>query len=313
MDFLPIFLDIRGRPCLVVGGGVVAARKAALLGRAQGRVTVVAPKLCEELAQQAQDGNIEHRARDFQAGDLDGQVLAIAATDDPQVNRQVSELARARGVAVNVVDQPELCSFIMPSIVDRSPVQVAISTGGASPVLARVMRARLEACIPAAYGRLASLVEGFRSAAKQRLPDPVRRRRFWEEILQGPIAELVFAGKEEEAAAALKHAVEQVHEQPPSSGEVYLVGAGPGDPDLLTFRALRLMQQADVVVYDRLVSPPILDLVRRDAERIYAGKDELPRVKNGLGTAIISTPQGVLSGQEARRRGIGGEVLCTVY
>jgi len=172
---------------------------------------------------------------------------------------------------VNVVDQPALCSFIMPSIIDRSPLIVAVSSGGVSPVLARLLRARLESLIPAGYGRLAALAAEFRDRVKARV-QPQQRRRFWERVLQGPIAELVFSGREAEARDALQQTLDDTR-LALSGGEVALVGAGPGDPDLLTFRALRLMQQADVVVYDRLVSQPILNLVRVDAERIYAGKE----------------------------------------
>lgn len=189
------------------------------------------------------------------------------------MNQQVSSLCKARGIPVNVVDNPDLCGFIMPSIIDRTPVQIAISTGGASPVLARLLRARLETLIPSAYGRLAMLVEEFRGRVKARFSGTNNIRQFWEQILQGPIAEMLIAGKDSEARQALETAVEH-GVAPANKGEVYLVGAGPGDPDLLTFRALRLMQQADVVVYDRLVTAPILDLVRRDAEFIYAGKEK---------------------------------------
>jgi uroporphyrin-III C-methyltransferase/precorrin-2 dehydrogenase/sirohydrochlorin ferrochelatase len=199
--------------------------------------------------------------------------LAIAATDDAEVNRQVSEAASARRIPVNVVDRPELCSFIMPSIIDRSPVVAAISSGGTSPVLARVIRARLESLIPSAYGRLAQLVAQFRDRVKVKFTHINHRRVFWEEVLQGPIAELVYSGQDRAAYAALERKLETAVGDQAHLGEVYLVGGGPGDPDLLTFRALRLMQQADVVVYDRLVSPEVLDLVRRDAERIYAGKE----------------------------------------
>ncbi|HHO69347.1 MAG TPA: uroporphyrinogen-III C-methyltransferase [Gammaproteobacteria bacterium] len=272
MDFLPIFLDIRERPCLVVGGGPVAARKVALLTRAGGQVTVVAPALCDELQRRLDDGAIRHLARQFQDQDLDASVLVIAATDDQAINRRVSELARARNLPVNVVDQPELCSFIMPSIIDRSPVQVAVSTGGASPVLARLLRARLESYVPAAYGRLAKLVESFRDQVKRRFA-PEQRRQFWENVLQGEVAEALFAGRDQLARELLQKAVDESADEPRPVGEVYLVGAGPGDPDLLTFRALRLLQMADVVVYDRLVAPPILDLARRDAEQIYVGKE----------------------------------------
>lgn len=272
MDYLPIFLKIADRPCLVVGGGKVAARKVALLNRAGARITVVAPDICDKVKTLAGKGAVSCIEREFREQDMDGVVLVIAATDNESVNRAVSELANQHRVPVNVVDNPGLCSFIMPSIIDRSPVQVAVSTGGTSPVLARLLRARLEGFIPAAYGRLAHLVDEYRYSVKQRFSNAGQRRYFWESILQGRVAELLFAGHEEKARAALQEALEDTDAHYESPGEVYLVGAGPGDPDLITFRALRLMQQADVVVYDRLVSEPVLDMVRRDAEMIYAGK-----------------------------------------
>ncbi|MDT8384581.1 MAG: siroheme synthase CysG [Gammaproteobacteria bacterium] len=272
MQYFPVFFDLHGKRCLVVGGGDVAARKVSLLFRAGAEVQVIAPTLCESLQNRVANGEISHEARPFEDADLDACVLVVAGTDDRAVNQHISELAHARCIPVNVVDQPELCSFIVPSIIDRSPVQVAVSTGGASPVLARLLRARLETLIPSAYGRLASLMNEFRDPVKSRLTDGNKRRRFWEDVAQGSIAELIFAGKEEAARAAMHSAVDaaQVEED---RGEVYLVGAGPGDPDLLTFRALRLLQQADVIVYDRLVSEEILDMARRDADLVYVGKE----------------------------------------
>ncbi len=271
MKFLPIFMNIQGKPCLVVGGGPVAARKVFMLERAGGQVTVVAPQLDHELATRVEKGLITHQAKTFEPSDIGGQVVIIAATDNPEVNRQVAELANAQGIPVNVVDAPEAGSFIVPSVIDRDPVQIAISTGGASPVLARLLRARLETFIPSAYGRLAKLVERYREKVKQKFGNSGDIRNFWEQVLEGPVADLLMAGKDKAAKALLQEAIDQA-EPPAKRGEVYLVGAGPGDPDLLTFRALRLMQQCDVVVYDRLVSAGVLDLVRRDAEFIYAGK-----------------------------------------
>ena len=272
MNFLPIFLNIRDRTCVVVGGGEVAVRKTELLRRAGGQVTVVAPELCATLAQWAAAGEVVHCAARFEPAQLDGAVVVVAATDDKAVNQAVAAAAGERNIPVNVVDTPALCTFVMPSIIDRSPLVIAISSGGASPVLARLMRARLETLIPAAYGRLAELVGGFRDQVKQRFKRPADRRVFWEKVLQGQVAELVYTGRDGQARAALEKAIVSESEGI-ARGEVYLVGGGPGDPDLLTFRALRLMQQADVVVYDRLVSPAVLDLVRRDAEKIYAGKE----------------------------------------
>jgi len=270
MDFLPIFLNLRQQTCLVVGGGATATRKVELLLQAQATVTVVAPELSATLQQWAKTGQIRGQIRTFQADDLLGCCLVIAATNDKKVNAEVSHLAKSRLIPVNVVDQPELCSFIMPSIIDRSPVQIAISTGGASPVLARLLRAKLEALIPAAYGRLATFIASFRDKVKTQLAAH-QRRGFWETVLQGSIAEMLLSGHTQAATEALEKLLQNQSSES-KFGEVYLVGAGPGDPDLLTFRALRLMQQADVVLYDRLVSDEVLSLVRRDAEKIYVGK-----------------------------------------
>jgi uroporphyrin-III C-methyltransferase/precorrin-2 dehydrogenase/sirohydrochlorin ferrochelatase len=197
-------------------------------------------------------------------------VLIIAATDDEPLNAQVSRDARLRCVPVNVVDAPALCTVIFPAIVDRSPLVIAVSSGGDAPVLARLIRAKLETWIPSSYGQLAGLAARFRNQVKGQFPNVQQRRAFWEDVFQGAIADRQLAGQGAEAERML---IAKIAGEPPSeTGEVYLVGAGPGDPDLLTFRALRLMQQADVVLYDRLVAPTILDLCRRDAERVYVGK-----------------------------------------
>jgi uroporphyrin-III C-methyltransferase/precorrin-2 dehydrogenase/sirohydrochlorin ferrochelatase len=272
MEFLPIFLDVNKKPVLVIGGGEVAARKVSLLLKAQAQIRVVAPDLCPALVALAEKGSIEHLNREFEEGDLEDCNLVFAATDNPELNQRISQLAEAKRLPVNVVDQPELCSFIMPSIIDRSPVVAAVSTGGASPVLARLIRTRLEALIPSAYGRLAELARRFREQVKEKFSNPTDRRLFWEKVLRGGVAERVFSGHMEEADAAMERALAEAEPTSPM-GEVYLVGGGPGDPDLLTFRALRLMQQADVVVYDRLVAQALLEMTRRDAERIYVGKE----------------------------------------
>lgn len=272
MEYLPIFLDVKEKPCLVVGGGEIAVRKISNLRRAGGAVRVVSPQLTESLRTQAQRQLFTHTPRTFEEADLVGVHLVVAATDDRAVNCRIAKLARDRRIPVNVVDQPKDCSFIMPSIIDRSPVVVAVSTGTSSPVLARLLRTRLESLVPSGYGRLGELCARYRDKVKARFSDQRDRRRFWDRVLQGGVAERVFSGHLEEADAAMDR---ELASTAPSSGvgEVYLVGAGPGDPDLLTFRALRLMQQADVVVYDRLVAKPILDMVRRDARRIYVGKE----------------------------------------
>lgn len=270
MDFLPLFHILRGRRALLVGGGDVALRKARLLSDAGAVLRVVAPEVHYELRELVEEGAGELLPRAYAPDDLQDCVLVIAATDDEPLNAQVSRDAHARGVPVNVVDAPSLCSVIFPAIVDRSPLVVAVSSGGDAPVLARLLRAKLETWIPATYGQLAGLASRFRERVKQRLPDLQQRRKFWEEVFQGSVAERMLAGQPGEAERLLADKLESP--QPESRGEVYLVGAGPGDPDLLTFRALRLMQQADVVLYDRLVAPAILELCRRDADRLYVGK-----------------------------------------
>ncbi len=267
MDFLPVFQNIKGRLCLVVGGGEVALRKAAVLKEAGARVKVVSPDLAEGFSHLPE---IEHVAARFSSQHLEGSALAIAATNDTAVNRQVSELAQARNIPVNVVDAPELCSFIMPAILDRSPIMVAFSSGGASPVLTRMLRGKLETMIPQSYARLAGFAERFRDKVKKRVTNPAKRRIFWETVFDGVVAEKVLTGDEASAEQMLRQML--ADEDNIQRGEVYLVGAGPGDPDLLTFRALRLMQKADVVVYDNLVAKPIVDMTRRDAQRIYVGK-----------------------------------------
>lgn len=272
MDFLPVFMNLHGSSCLVVGGGEVATRKTALLLDAGAHVHVVAPKLTVTLQEWLDEDRIIHHKAEFAANNIDGMSLVIAATDDENVNKAVHAAATPRQIPVNVVDNPSLCTFIMPSIVDRSPVVAAVSTGGASPVLARMIRSRLETLIPSAYGRLAKMTADFRDRVKQRFSNPNDRRLFWERMLQGPVAEMVFAGRDDEAKEAISKALDDPNTTQQNVGEVYLVGGGPGDPDLLTFRALRLMQQADVIVHDRLVSKEVLDLSRRDAERIYVGK-----------------------------------------
>ena len=272
MDFLPIFLSLRGRRCVVVGGGHVAERKLALLLRAGATVEVVAPHLSEELQSLAAAGQITTRQRHFVDGDVQGAAFVIAATDAVGVNEQVAAAAERAGVLVNVVDQPGVGNVVMPSIVDRSPVVIAIGTGGNAPVLARMLRAKLESLIPQAYGDLASLLGSLRERVRAAVPDGVARRRFWERTLDGPAAEMMFAGRRAEALASIECGLANLDQERPLQGEVYLIGTGPGDPDLLTFRALRLMQNADVVVYDRLIGDTMVDLCRRDAERIYVGK-----------------------------------------
>lgn len=270
MEFLPLFHKLRDSQVLVVGGGEIALRKSRLLADAGAVLRVVAPAIDPQLAELVRGSGGQMLDRGYMQSDLDGCQLVIAATDDEPLNAQVSADARARCVPVNVVDSPALCTVIFPAIVDRSPLVVAVSSGGDAPVLARLIRAKLETWIPSTYGELANLAARFRQKVKALYPDVTQRRAFWEEVFQGPIADRQLAGQGAEAERMLQAKVDGA--PPHAPGEVYLVGAGPGDPDLLTFRALRLMQQADVVLYDRLVAPAILELCRRDAERVYVGK-----------------------------------------
>jgi uroporphyrin-III C-methyltransferase/precorrin-2 dehydrogenase/sirohydrochlorin ferrochelatase len=271
MNYFPIFLDLNNRLCLLVGGGEIATRKGRLLAKAGARLRVVALDISAELRELVAHQQGELYEREYHATDLTDCVLVIAATDDTSLNEIVSRDAQARNLPVNVVDNPALCTYITPAIIDRSPLVIAVSSGGEAPVLARLLRAKLETLVPLNYGRLAGLASRWRDRVKARFADTDQRRRFWEKILQGPAAELMLNGQEAAAEQILTTAIAQ-QDGPLTQGEVYLVGGGPGDPELLTLRALRLMQQADVVLYDRLVSPEVMELVRRDAERIYVGK-----------------------------------------
>ena len=271
MDLLPIFLNIKNRKCVIIGGGEVALRKATLLLRAGGNVHVIAETVCDELAALCTANNAAITLRKFESADLDGADLVIAATDNQAVNTTVSTCANAKHIPVNVVDQPALCSFILPAIVDRSPVIVAISTGGTSPVLTRKLKELNETFLPGNIGRLAILLGSLRARVKQHIPKFNDRIRFWENALESAVPELVYAGQEAAAESLLLQQLDQL-ENIAHTGEVYLVGAGPGDPDLLTLRALRLMHKADVVLYDRLVSKEIMQKLRPDAEKIHVGK-----------------------------------------
>ena len=271
MNYLPIFIDIKQKPCLVVGGGDIAYRKMSLLLKANAQITCFDQSACANVQALADQGKITLIKRNFEAGDINTQTLIISATNNTQVNAQVSKLAHSVNIPVNVVDSPDLCSFIMPSIVDRSPIIIAISSAGKTPVLARLIRAKLESTIPHAYGKLAELAGSFRDQVKAKFTNIEDRRFFWERAFSGIIAEKVFSGRVDEAKADMQQQLDDSTDS--DVGEVYLVGGGPGDPDLLTFKALRLMQQADVILYDRLVSEGVMELVRRDAELIYVGKE----------------------------------------
>ncbi len=271
MKYMPFFFDLNDRSCLFVGGGTIATRKARLIAQAGAKLIVVSPYATDEMLALVKDSGGQYIQREFEDQDLGLGMMVICATDDDAVNAHVSALAQEKKLPVNVVDSPALCSIITPSIVDRSPLMIAISSGGEAPVLARQIRAKLEIMFPSGYGMLAKLASQFRHSVKQTLRSTEQRLRFWQKVFDGPIAEKAFAGNTHEAEEGIKALLSSMSGDE-IVGEVYLVGAGPGDPDLLTFKALRLMQQADVVLYDRLVSDGVLNLVRRDAERIYVGK-----------------------------------------
>ena len=279
MDFLPLFHNLKGRNVLVIGGGEIALRKVRLVQEASAIITIVAKDFCPDLlAMDAADK--EHGCNGLRLItaaykhqhmlDLPDAVLVIAATNDRQLNRLVSEHAQSANILSNVVDDPGFSTVIFPSIVDRSPIQIAISSGGDAPVLVRLLRTKFEALLPAGMSKLGALAGSFRERVKAKFSSGADRKAFWEEVFYGPIAEQAYANNLNEAERLLTEKLENSDEF--KTGEVYLVGGGPGDPDLLTFKALRLMQQADIVLYDRLVSPEVLNLVRRDATRIFVGK-----------------------------------------
>lgn len=271
MQHFPLFVDLKDRDVLVVGGGTAAARKATVLAGAGARVLVAAEPVGAELTEAAKEGRVLLQRRSFETGDVAGKALVVAASDDAALDARVSAAAGAAGVPVNVVDRPSLCTFIWPAIVDRDPVTVAISSAGTAPLLARSVRERLEALLPAKLGRLARFAEDFRAAVRALKPTIRARRRFWDGFFAGPIAEAVLAGDDARARQQMLALINR-GEASAEEGVVHLVGAGPGDPELLTLRALRVLQGADVIVHDRLIGPRILDYARRDAERIYVGK-----------------------------------------
>ena len=269
MQYLPIFTKLDNKPVLVVGGGEVALRKCRAFLKARASVTLVAPWFCDELKEHAHNNEVTLIDAYFDESHLDGKMLVIAATDRDEVNNNVFELANARNVFVNVVDDQPKCTFIFPSIVDRDPITIAISSAGTAPVLARRLREKLETLIPHHIGPLATLVGGFRDKVKKRFKHFSDRRQFWEGVFDSSVVSKVQTGDTQAAQQQLEQMLDAKAEP---EGEVYVVGAGPGDPELLTLKALQLMQQADVVVYDFLVSDEIMELVRRDADLICVGK-----------------------------------------
>ncbi|MDZ7643842.1 MAG: siroheme synthase CysG [Woeseiaceae bacterium] len=272
MQQLPIFVDLDGADCLIVGGGVVAERKARLLLRAGANLTMVAPTFSDSVLH-LEDARVQRVHSAFRPAQLDGQRLVIAASNDPAINKAVSTAAARSGLWCNVVDNPALSTFIVPAIVDRSPVIVAIGTGGTAPVLAQRLKTQIEAWLPARIGELATQAGRWRRRVRQRFATLAERRRYWQSLFSGPVANDLLAGRREDAVRGFRRSLTIAGDTAGAvRGAAWLVGAGPGDPELITLRGQRLLSQADVVLYDALVAPAILDYARKDAERIAVGK-----------------------------------------
>ncbi|WP_180114807.1 siroheme synthase CysG [Acinetobacter sp. YH12140] len=276
MDIFPISLKLQQQPCLIVGGGRIAYRKAVLLAKAGAQLTVCSPEIEDDLLTLVNKTHGQYLNSIYHESVYQENAIAlrqfrlvIAATNDKAVNQAVFEACEAENVLVNSVDDPPHCRFMVPAIIDRSPLVISVASNGTSPVLSRQIRTQLESSIPHGMGKLAEFSGQWRAAVKAKIVNPDERRIFWEDLYASPLKEQVFNDNLTEANRLIEQALLE-WKQP--KGEVYLVGAGPGDPELLTLKALRLMQQADVVIYDRLVSQPIMDLCRRDAEKIYVGK-----------------------------------------
>ena len=272
MNYFPVFFDLTGQRVLIVGGGEVALRKVTLLERTGALITLVAPDIAPELLERGAAGTLKLARREFAPDDLEDVRLVIVATSRRAVNRWIANLSEARNIPVNVVDDREASRFIVPAIIDRDPVLVAISTGGTSPVLARRLRERLEALIPARIGELASWLKALRRTTRRKLRDTDERRRFFEAVVDGPAARRFVDGDQHGALRIAQQLLATTSTAPRAVGEVILVGAGPGDPELLTLKALRALQDADVILHDRLVPDAVLELARRDATRICVGK-----------------------------------------
>jgi len=318
MDYLPLFHKLTQKSCLVIGGGSIATRKVRLLLDAHANVSVIATQLSEELLELVSDHKIQHIDREFVAGDTHNFCLVISASNEHATNTLVSKEAQQNNIPVNVVDQPELCSFIFPAIIDRSPITIGISSGGVAPVLSRLLRAKLETLLPHRLGNLAALAAKFRQTVKDHFSNPEQRRIFWEQVFNGPIADLSYQGLHDKAEIALEKHLNKANDQP-AKGKVYLVGGGPGDPELLTLKALRILQQADIIVYDRLVSDEVLNLARRDADRVYVGKQRSQHSLaqediNGLLAKLAKQGKRVvrLKGGDPFMFGRGGEEIETL-
>jgi uroporphyrin-III C-methyltransferase/precorrin-2 dehydrogenase/sirohydrochlorin ferrochelatase len=272
MNVFPVFFDLAGRRVLLVGSGEMAQQKLRLLRKAGARLLLIAPEIAPEMSNAVEEGVAEWRAEELTAAHFDGASLAVIATGDETRDRAAAALAKAARVPANVVDRADLSDFIVPAIVDRDPVVIGISTAGAAPLLARRLRAAIEALLPARLGALARFAERFRGAVAAKIGDRQLRLRFWEQVFDGPVATAVLDGRESQASERMLTLVNSAAANDPAQGRVALVGAGPGDPELLTLKAHRLLQEADVIVHDRLVASVVLDLARREARRIAVGK-----------------------------------------
>nr|WP_290443042.1 siroheme synthase CysG [Acinetobacter towneri] len=318
VDIFPISLKLQQQPCLIVGGGHIAYRKAVLLAKAGAKVDVLAPEIDVNLLQLVQQSQGQYVQDVFSPSTaLRHYRLVIAATDNNLVNQQVFAACEAENVLVNSVDDPPHCRFMVPAIIDRSPLVISVASNGTSPVLSRQIRTQLESTIPHGMGKLAEYSGQWRAAVKQKIVNPDERRIFWEELYASPLKEQVFNDNLDAANQSIQQALAEW--QTPK-GEVYLVGAGPGDPELLTLKALRLMQQADVVIYDRLVSAPILELCRRDAEKVYVGKARSNHAvpQEGINALLVKYAQAGkrvcrLKGGDPFIFGRGGEEIQELY
>lgn len=318
MDIFPISLKLQQQPCLIVGGGHIAYRKALLLAKAGAKIDVLAPEIDDSLLQLVQQSHGQYVQDVFSSSTaLRHYRLVIAATDNNRVNQQVFAACEAENVLVNSVDDPPHCRFMVPAIIDRSPLVISVASNGTSPVLSRQIRTQLESSIPHGMGKLAEFSGKWRSAVKAKIVNPDERRIFWEDLYASPLKEQVFNDNIAEADRLIEQTLQE-WQQP--KGEVYLVGAGPGDPELLTLKALRLMQQADVVIYDRLVSAPILELCRRDAEKVYVGKARSNHAvpQEGINALLVKYAQAGkrvcrLKGGDPFIFGRGGEEIQELY
>ena len=272
MSYLPLFIETTGKKCLIVGGGKVASRKLIPILKAKMKVTLISPEIIEEIELNFhKNNNLKIIKRKFEPEDIKDQFLIIAATNEKTTNQKIAKLSKDNNILVNMAEDSLSGNTLIPSVVDRDPIKIAVSSGAASPILTRLVKTKLETVIPYSFSKLADIMMEYRDVVKKNFLKISDRRKFWEVFLDGPVSEMVLSGHIDKAKKALDESLKE-NKFLEKTGEVYLVGAGPGDPELLSFKALRLMQKADIVIYDRLVSRPIMNLIRQDAEKIYVGK-----------------------------------------